>query len=201
MGMQGSKSLIAGYPFEGTANDVMQAHDGVWTGTAVYDDGVFGAAASFDRTSVVVDASVKSTLQNQISISLFIKPIAFNAIQGIIASSGGSKGFTIRYSSNANQLDIYIGKGTSYAFLGTPITHGFVLNQWNYLCVTYDGLKLRTYVNCILISELSDSFIPNWGLTTDMMIASRAIIDNVKIYNKALTQSEIQRDYLNLPIF
>ena len=98
----------------------------------------------------------------------------------------------------------YIDKsGTDYNAAGTTV---LALNTWTHLATTYDGAALRLYVNGVLAKSrtLSGSIIASTG---PLDIGSDAVwgeyfaglIDDVRVYNRALSQTEIQTD-MNTPV-
>jgi hypothetical protein len=82
-----------------------------------------------------------------------------------------------------------------------------VTNAWTHLAVTYDRAQLRIYVNGDLVDSLA--------ATHNMVISNRplriggnaiwggeyfpGLIDEVRIYNRALSEAEIESD-MNAPI-
>ena len=76
-----------------------------------------------------------------------------------------------------------------------------VLNTWTHLAVTYDGATLRMFVNGV---QVSSEAAPGGAVATNgaLRIGGNAfwgeffkgIIDEVRIYNRALTASEVLTD-------
>ncbi len=77
-------------------------------------------------------------------------------------------------------------------------------NTWQHITGTYDGTNIKIYIN----GEQQDSenigaITPTWGNVTSIHIGARATptnfykgqIDELKVYNHALTPIEIQADY------
>jgi hypothetical protein len=80
------------------------------------------------------------------------------------------------------------------------------LNAWSFLTTTYDGSTLRMYVNGNLVSSraVAGNIVETNGV---LRIGGDSIwgeyfaglIDNVRIYNVALSQTAIQTD-MNTPV-
>jgi hypothetical protein len=80
------------------------------------------------------------------------------------------------------------------------------LNVWTHLAATYDGTTLRLYVNAIQVGSraLPGSMAVSSGV---LRIGGNSVwgeyfsglIDEVRIYNRALTPAQIQSD-MNTPI-
>jgi hypothetical protein len=75
------------------------------------------------------------------------------------------------------------------------------LNAWSHLASTYDGSTLRLYVNGVLVSSTAaaGSLAASSGV---LRIGGNGVwpewfaglIDEVRVYNRALTAGEIQTD-------
>ncbi len=87
------------------------------------------------------------------------------------------------------------GNGTLYGSAVLPT------NVWSHIAATYDGAALRLYYNGLLISSQAQT----GGIATStnpLQIGGDSIygqffqgaIDEVRIYNRALAQAEIQAD-------
>jgi hypothetical protein len=85
-------------------------------------------------------------------------------------------------------------------------TSALALNTWTHLAGTYDGTTLRLYINGVQVSSQAQTGAI--GTSTQALtiggdtIAGQfwsGLIDEVRIYNRALTQAEIQTD-LNTPV-
>jgi len=75
-------------------------------------------------------------------------------------------------------------------------------NTWYYLAATYDGETLNTYKNGVLVTSNTAPSGPPTLESNPLAIAKHAaenqffqgIVDNVRIYSRALSQTEIQND-------
>jgi hydrogenase maturation factor HypE len=80
------------------------------------------------------------------------------------------------------------------------------LNAWTHLAATYDGANLRIFVNGVQVGALAQ--------TGNMLVSARTlriggnsvwgeyfngVIDDVRVYNRALSAAEIQTD-MNTPV-
>ena len=85
-------------------------------------------------------------------------------------------------------------------------TAALAANTWTYLAVTYDGATLRLYVNGTQVSSLAQT--GNIATSTNPLQIGgdsiygqyfKGMIDEVRVYNVALTAAQIQTD-MNTPI-
>jgi hypothetical protein len=99
---------------------------------------------------------------------------------------------------------------TGGTFAGTPATiygtSAVPANSWTHLAATYDGAMVRLYVNGVQVSShaqtgaISSSANPvQIGGDTIYGQYFQGRIDEVRIYNRALSQAEIQTD-MNAPL-
>jgi hypothetical protein len=106
--------------------------------------------------------------------------------------------------SNGNQLVLSIGNGVTHIKLKSNI---YISNRtWHHVAATHKNTLSKLYINGDLVAEgttttltLSNSEALTIGclkMGTHLNWFFKGIIDEVKIYNRALTQSEIQADMI-----
>jgi hypothetical protein len=84
-------------------------------------------------------------------------------------------------------------------------TSNIPLNTWTHIAGTYDGSNLRLYVNGVLVKTTAHSG-PMFGSMGPLRIGGssvvtsigkqffKGLIDEIRVYNRALSQTEIQTD-------
>ena len=124
-----------------------------------------------------------------------IKTILYNMSNG---------GYQLRLSNLANSITFNY-KSTATASRSLPTSFSKVIDKV-YYAVTYDGEKIKTYVNGILVKTSSSkiyfadndsSLLIGAGRNgTDLQNFYSGKIFTTRIYNRALTENEIEKNYL-----
>jgi hypothetical protein len=78
------------------------------------------------------------------------------------------------------------------------------LNTWSHLAVTYDGANMRFYVNAVLVGTTAgtgtiaetNGAIRIGGNNSSLQEFFQGMIDEVRVYNRALSVTEIQTDMI-----
>ncbi|MEY3869216.1 MAG: hypothetical protein RLZZ338_3107 [Cyanobacteriota bacterium] len=141
---------------------------------------------------------------SQFTVSCWVKVAGGTSHRTPVCSrteSGGTgqKGYII-YITPDNKVQFWVGNGSSWSSVTGPVV---TLNTWIQVTGTYDGSILRLYVNGALSASLTTAYIPNnvHGMrigagsteTTPSMFFNGQIAE-VRIWNKARSQAEIQSD-------
>jgi hypothetical protein len=95
-----------------------------------------------------------------------------------------------------------LGGGFDYVASGTALA----LNTWSHVELTYDGAMLRLYVNGVQVATaartgaIQTTTSPLWlGGNNPYGEHFAGRIDDTRVYNRALSQAEIQTD-MNTPV-
>jgi len=178
-------------------------------------DGMHGKALSFDGATnfVQVEDSASLDMTTQISIEAWVYPRALVDSSGydshIISKCDLSDG-THRYNIGTHRSGKWFYNAcTGVEGTGLRLSNAVAsLNKWTYLAMTYDGSAISLYIDGLLDSSYAQSG-PILTTTAPLGIGSKqtgayggpvkaaffnGIIDEVRIYNKALSQQEIQTD-------
>jgi hypothetical protein len=129
--------------------------------------------------AAVAKDNTKSTVGNDVSYGLY-------------AAEGTGKG---------PALHLWIGS----ADVGVGSSTVLSLNTWTFLAATYDGATMKLYVNGALVASKAKS--GTIKTTVDQLHIGgdwagemfTGLIDNVRVYNRALSATELQND-MNTPI-
>jgi hypothetical protein len=204
--------LVAAYNFnEGSGSTVNDAsgkgNTGTVSGTTWSASGKYGGALSFNGTSswVTVNDSPSLDLTNGVTLEAWVKLATVSGWQAVVIKETASD---LSYALYAN-TDQSLPAGTLNAggtdlnlYGGTKLT----ANTWTHLATTYDGANVRLYVNGIEVR--SQAITGSMPVTTNpLRIGGDAVwgeylngvIDEVRVYNRALSAAEIQTD-MNTPL-
>lgn len=206
-----SDGLVAYYRFNGTPDDENGVYNGTTSGATLTTDmdGNANSAYSFDGADDYITLGTDLNLINGGSSATFSAWVylteAGNNVQYTILSERGPSGqdnyqfavmnqkVTFNYWSNTNEI-----------IPGEP-TQTINLNEWQFVSITYDGTNAAYYHNGVKVGEYSCTgtidnnsntlYIgTNSGPSTDPF---KGDLDEIRIYNRALSASEIQTLYYN----
>jgi uncharacterized protein (TIGR03437 family) len=202
-----STGLVAAYSFnEGTGTTVADASGNGNTGTitnATWSTaGKFGNALKFNGSNswVTIKDSASLDLTKGMTLEGWINPTALGTAWRTLLLKEQPSGlvYSLYANTDTSQPSGHVYITTEYNTRGTAVAP---LNAWTHLATTYDGATLRMYVNGVLASNkaVTGSIKASTGV---LRIGGNSIwgeyftglIDEVRIYNRALAASEILSD-------
>lgn len=203
---------MAAYSFnEGTGTTVHDSsgnnNTGALSAATWSTAGRYGSALSFDgSTSIVtVPDSPSLDLSSALTLEAWINPpAASQGWQNVLFKEMPGNGAYFLYRSGYSAAPVGgIFTTAEQTVLGTT---GPPLGAWTHLAFTYDGTTERFYVNGVLVSSHSVSGavqvsngVLHIGGDSVWGEHFQGLIDEIRIYNRALSASEIQTD-MNSPI-
>jgi cytochrome c peroxidase len=196
--------LVAAYSFDAGeapgADDSAKENHGTIAGAAWQPAGRFGGALSFDGVDDMMSAlsSASLALTNRFTLEAWVKP---SVTGGAVFAKENASGLDYAlYAGNTQALPAALARvGTAEKSVAGPAA--LPAGQWSHLAATYDGTNLRLYVNSVLVrttamsGTLSTSALPlRIGGSTVRGELFRGLVDEVRIYNRALTAAQIAAD-------
>ena len=211
--------LVAAYSFnEGSGTTVQDASGHGITGNVIgatwTTGGKYGNALSFNGISGYVDLGNPGLLQitGSMTWSAWVKAVANPANDGqIIAKSDSGSGWQYKTTPDTGQQTFGLaisGGGSTFAHRYSTTVRS--LNVWYHVAGVYNAAArtLDIYVNGLPDNGILVGTVPasQVNSTVNVNIGRRnggyyfnGVIDNVRIYSRALSQSEIQTD-MNAPV-
>jgi VCBS repeat-containing protein len=194
---------------EGNTLSAIGSDTATWIGTAGYATGKVGTAFNLDGNTYLKIEDQASHKPSTITTEAWIYATQFDGWDSIIAKG------SLTSSQNSYLLCIESGKATFYTkrtgsgFGFSKDANSLVLNQWYHLVGTDDGVTRSLFVNGTLVdsdavsgSLVYENGVPlligedwNWGVPAPIRFNGR--IDEVAIYGRALSTTEITANYNN----
>ena len=207
--------LVAAYAFnEGSGSTLAdasgQGNTGTISGATWTASGRFGGALSFNGTSswVTVNDATSLRLTSGVTLEAWVRPIAPSGWQAaIIKEQIGDLSYGLYVNTGQDQASGTVNiNGNDTAVYPASEDAQMPQNRWTHLATTFNGSVLRLYANGVEVNN-----IPSSGQLTvgsgPLRIGGDAVwgeyfngsIDEVRVYNRALSAAEIQAD-MNAPI-
>ncbi|MCX8027655.1 MAG: SBBP repeat-containing protein, partial [Thermodesulfovibrionales bacterium] len=206
--------MISWWKAEDNANDSVGTNHGTLQNGATYATGKVGKAFSFNGINQYVQvpdsASLDVTTQFTLDAWIFSKGDAGGwtdkAIISKIGGSGGNNGYQLGLSPVGGNWTAYCSFNASgETWPANTVVGGIVTNNtWHHIACTYDNNKLKVYVNGVVVgtSNIGSKSVVNSSSTLRISGDDNnhayfwGYIDEAEIYNRALTESEIEAIYL-----
>ncbi|MFG1705508.1 LamG-like jellyroll fold domain-containing protein [Nonomuraea sp. M3C6] len=203
--------LVAAYGMnEGTGTTVTdssgKSNTGTLTNAAWSNSGKYGKALSFNGSNAYVNIPDSTTLRLTTGMTLeaWLNPATATGYRTALIKQHSS-GVAYALWANADNNRPYTEIVTT-TDQGLPGTAGLPLNTWTHLTATYDGTTLRLYTNGTQTAQKtvtgtirSDTQALRIGGSSLWGEYFNGLIDDVRVYNRALTATEIQND-MNAPV-
>jgi hypothetical protein len=207
-----ANGVVAAYGFNegiGTllADGSGQGNNGVVRNTVWSSIGRNGGALAFDGATswVTIPDSASLALSTALTLEAWVDPAALTPGWRTVLFK--EQPFGIAYSLYAAQAAglpvgqvLIVGEQNATAAAGLP------LNSWSHLALTYDGSTLSLYVNGALAATtpvggtvLTSSGPLRIGGNSIWNEWFKGLIDDVRVYNRPLSATEIQTD-MNTPV-
>jgi hypothetical protein len=172
---------------------------------ATWTNGKYGKALSFDGVDDYVDTADIDL--DYVTVSAWINVSTYQTNWRVIVSKGWiSYSFGSVYLISIEDKGLSFGVRTSGGSTLSATTWVVpILNTWVHVVGTYDGSTVKLYVNGVLRASQPGSGVLNknnyrWMIGRDPIPGQaryfNGLIDEVRIYNRALSEEEIRAHYL-----
>ncbi|MFZ4680660.1 MAG: LamG-like jellyroll fold domain-containing protein [Flavobacterium sp.] len=209
--------LVGYWPFCGNANDESgNGNNGTNNGATLTTDrfGNANSAYSFDGVNdFIIVNNNPNILYPEFTVTIWFNSITSfcDAIGPIIrsgnASTCGWNGFSIGTFNNDNNFGLQNFDGSDYSFQSNQLCSNFNSGTWYNITFTRSNSESREYVNGILVSSvLQSNYQPatqcpiffgsnHLDSNNNPLSVFNGKVDDIGIWNRALTQEEITNLY------
>jgi hypothetical protein len=207
--------LLAYYTADNTPNDALGNYNGTLTNGATYGTGIINNGFSFDGVNDYVDLGNNLDFDGStpFSFSGWIK-LNSSKQQCFISKEGGSSAYVgyIAQIESTNEVSLYLGSNFSTGdWLQVTSNDTLTTSTYHMITITYDGSKnasnIKIYIDGVsstltinrntLTGSISNSINCNIGAAISSGAGRyfNGIIDEVGIWNRELTASEVTEIY------
>jgi hypothetical protein len=202
-----STGLVASYGFEEgtgttTADSSGTGNNGTVAGATWSTAGRFGNALSFNGTSSLVNVADSASLDltSGMTVSAWVRPTSLSSWRTVVLKEiGGGLAYGLYAHNDSSRPSAWTRIGG--AERGLDGTAALALNAWTHIAMTYDGANVRLFINGAQVASRAQTGAINTS-TNPLRIGGNTIwgeyfnglIDEVRIYNRALTAAEITTD-------
>ncbi|MBU4481393.1 prepilin-type N-terminal cleavage/methylation domain-containing protein [Patescibacteria group bacterium] len=168
--------------------------------------GLTGKALYFDGINDYVNAGNNPSLNitNALTIEAWVKPSPSTSWKAIVGDYGNSYLLQLVGPDSNTVWPSFLLWDTSGQVHGLLFAMDLLVKneEWSHIIGTWDGVTSRIFLNAVASAGF-DTWSGNVGNTNNMRIGAThsdryfyGIIDEVRIYNRALTAMEIQKHYV-----
>jgi hypothetical protein len=183
-------------------------YDGTLSASIPSTSGKMGKALDFDDTANhYIQSDTALTLSGDQSYSAWIKPSNISGLKGIVTTHDHSTYSNIGFNMYGNKLSVSIGyTDNTREYLSKQSTQNIPTDEWTHVTLVYKSQEnsIAIYIN----GELNSSWVltktvdfteekilvGQWSNTYLSGYKYDGLIDEVKIYNSALTPEQITLD-------
>jgi PKD repeat protein len=202
-----SEGLVAAYGFEEGSGAMVADASGKGNHGTIKEavritNGRYGKALKFDGVNdwVTVNDSASLDLSTGLTLEAWVYPLSQsnggNTV--ILKQATGAEMYALYSEEDANLPISYINDGSYRSVMGP---NRLPVNAWTHLVATYDGAYQRLYVNGLEVAKSARNTLiqPSNGV---LRIGGNSLwgeyfhgyIDEVRVYNRALTATEVSTD-------
>jgi PKD repeat protein len=196
--------LVASYAFSSITGGVVtddsgNGNSGTVSGAVFTANGRNGGALMFDGNSsvVTVNASASLDLTDALTLEAWVSPLSLDDTYQSVLSKPLDPSFSgISYALHGgSRPNTYPSLGLSSSPSNLYGNSALPLNAWTHLAATYDGTTMRLFINGTQVASQAQTGI--LATSTEALrigLNWHGLIDEVRIYNRALTASQIEAD-------
>ena len=203
----GDGSCVATYPLDGSPADLSGNYNGVQGGNVTYPIGEFDLAASFGGSGKGIDLPSNVPVAGQIncSVSLWFN-VLNNTKKETLVRFANNDEVLLRINTNGT-LDLLGVRQSNSTYISYTTAGSYDNGVWHYLVMTRESGSIKFYIDNVLDNTLSwnntfitaanETAIGYDGFASASVLSGQ--IDQVRIFNKALSAGEVTTLYNETP--
>jgi hypothetical protein len=197
-----STGLVLHYEFEGTSGDVIDAagsHNGTNYGATRGVSGKIGNAFNFDGSShVTINNHSDISGFSEFTLAAWVYPTTLSTNKTVLAKVNSGRDFVLKFYNTTLEAHFYNG-GYRRCYGNSTVP----VNQWVHVLCTWKNNQWKIYYNGVLENTCSlTGYDPPW-ISNEMYVGALTgtsekfigSIDEVRIYNRALTDADVTELY------
>jgi len=203
----GDSSCIAAYPLDGSPLDLSGNYNGVQT-NVTYPVGNFDLAGSFNGSSSYISTSYIVPASTPASISSWFNTSSTGNYRTLF-SDAPSNGAAVNtrmqiYFTPTNTFDVIIGNNSGYWIGSSNSIASYIDGNWHNLIATYNGTDVKVYIDGSLFQSFTSTISFGTAGNQSLVLGKAGLnnvnywngsIDQVRIFNKALSAGEVTTLY------
>jgi len=202
--------LVLYLPFDENTGEVagdksFYGNDGAFKGAGepAWSEGHRNAGVDFDGTDDYVKVLSDASLQfdGDFSFSVWVKAVSEDDYDKIVRSDGATCRMYLYGRASTETLTIVVKDNNSHQ--AVSVVSGIFDNSWHHLVVVAEGTQLKTYKDGEKLDEDDGGFdtgftFGDWylGADSETHFFLKGKLDEVRIYNRALSAEEVKMHYL-----
>lgn len=194
--------MLAWYPGDGNGIDLRDGNSAERSSgpaSVTFTPGKVGQAFQFNGTGRLnVEDSGAPQPTNALTVDVWLNGADANQFGMVVfkgnAGSNGNQPYSIFYENSGGFRRVHFRVGNATAFDALASFSNLPLDTYTHVAATYDGTRMRIYLNGVLDAEKTTNIGPLANTTLPLLIGHQFAgkIDEVEIFNRVLTVSEIQ---------
>lgn len=206
----GTLGLVAYYPFNGNANDETENdNNGIVNGATLTTDrfGVAAKAYAFDGINDKISSNVGSSFYSEHKTISFWAKISGSGIDNPRMVGVGPAGSPYQYYSlilegtaSPRRIWFFSSNSLEQSFSATSVADN---SGWHNYQVTFDGHKVKVFIDGVLDKETNttgslanfSNAVLQIGSSDNGLDPFQGSLDELRIYNRALSDAEVQAIY------
>jgi len=207
-GTESTEGIVSYWKLDQDASDLMEINNGFANNVTTTIGKVYNAYSFNGNSSILVNNSASLNITDSITVEAWIKPAAGNVLYNAIVDKRNdnpaiSLGIFGIIMADNNDVGFYLI--TSQGGGGLTTSDGSVpIGQWKHVAEVYNGTHVILYINGVakITASITGTLSTSnqklaIGARSDLTYKFRGEIDEVAIYNRALTRTNIWQHYYN----